>query len=34
MKMEELRKDVESYRSPYPDYNGEEGYIDPDYTKE
>lgn len=31
MTMEELRKEVEEYKSPWPDYSGEEGYIDSEY---
>lgn len=34
MSMEELRKEVDEYKSPFPDYNGKEGYIDPEYFGE
>lgn len=31
--MEQYRKEAEEYRSPWPDFNGQEGYIDPEYTE-
>lgn len=29
--MEELRKEVQEYKSPFPKFDGEEGFVDPDY---